>query len=101
MKTKEEILKSQEYLSYFLNGKCEKLILDAMEEYAELQVKLLATPDVSKSVSLEGRELLLAFCQWIENDQPIAFHNMGEFVNKFLSQQCLLTLSGCETYAPK
>jgi hypothetical protein len=47
MKTKEEILKSQEYLSYFLNGKCEKLILDAMEQYAEQQVKLLATPDVS------------------------------------------------------
>jgi hypothetical protein len=44
-------------------------------------------PAVSKSVRLEGRELLLAFCQWIENDQPIAFHNMGEFVNKFLSQQ--------------
>ena len=50
MKTKEQILKSQEYLSYFLSEKCERLILDAMEEYAQEVVKNLNIPVAIKSV---------------------------------------------------
>ena len=63
MKTKEEILKKQlnaedrpitDYIG--INGYVWNMILNAMEEYAQQQVKLFAIPDVSNR-----RELLCGF----------------------------------------
>ena len=47
MKTAEEVLK-EKFEGNFLDIEYIDLIVDAMEEYAEQQVKLLATPDVSE-----------------------------------------------------
>ena len=57
-------------------------------EYTEDVVKLLATPAVSKSVSLEGRELLLAYTQWLsERDNVDTYWLDDSDVDNFLSQQ--------------
>jgi hypothetical protein len=63
-------------------------VAEMMTEYAEQQVKLLATPDVSKSVSLERRELLLAYTQWLsERDNVDTYWLDDSDVDDFLSQQ--------------
>ena len=64
-----------------------EMLLKAMEEYAEYRVKNCNAPAVSKSVRLEGRELLLAFREYLDKIFYSKELISEKDIDDFLSQQ--------------
>lgn len=87
-------MNAKEFYEFQLNDKTSVVgrqdkdeIIMLMEEYHKYKVKNCNAPAVSKSVSLEGLELLLAYAEWREGFVLLRRQSAASLVDEFISQQ--------------